>query len=109
MCCMIEGECTSTIDIANSESDLRDDLPNGMGQNLTVGSPCANFTGYCDLLNNCLAVDEDGALFRLANLFFNSEALRRFIEFTQEFLSRGGSVRILIQYSTVLYCQFSKV
>lgn len=84
VCCLVDNVCTSTIAIASGQSDLRNDLPNGVGQNLTVGTPCSNFTGYCDLLNNCQAVDENGALFMLANLLFDSEALRRFLDFISD-------------------------
>ncbi len=70
------------MDIAtNNTNNLRRKLPGMMGRFVQVGLPCANFTGYCDFLNNCTAVDEEGALFRLANLFFNSEVFRRTLDF----------------------------
>lgn len=86
VCCVLSNSmCVSTIQIASMNiSGLQSRLPGGMGGNRTVGTPCANFTGYCDLLSNCMAVDENGALFRLANLFFNSELLRRFLDFASQ-------------------------
>ena len=85
VCCVVDSTCISTFDIAERDLNaLRLMLPNMTGGNRTIGTPCANFTGYCDALNNCQAVDEDGALFRLANLFFDSEALRKFLDFAQE-------------------------
>ena len=81
VCCLLEDRCTSTMELATNNATLRDKLPNMMGRFVQVGRPCANFTGYCDFLNNCTLVDEDGALARLANLFFNSELFRRTLDF----------------------------
>ena len=81
VCCVYNGVCTSSIVLAQQNETIRNRLPGMMGRNVTVGSPCANFTGYCDFLSNCRSADENGALVRLGNLFFNSEAFRRAIDF----------------------------
>jgi len=40
---------------------------------LSVGAPCDNFKGYCDVFQKCRAVNEDGPLARLKNLLFNQK------------------------------------
>ncbi len=55
VCCKMggtDGNCTSTIDIAEQDiNGLATFLPGGMGANKQVGFPCLNFTGYCDFFN----------------------------------------------------------
>ena len=55
-------------------------LPNGRGQYLQIGFPCSNFSGYCDFFNQCMIVDNDGALNRLANFFLNSVGIQQAID-----------------------------
>ena len=69
VCCVLNGVCTSTFDIADSPKGSL--LPDG-GAYIAVGFPCANFTGFCDLLNNCQPVDSEGALTRLTNFLLNN-------------------------------------
>ena len=81
-CCQLDIGCVSTFDIAERNiNGLRDLLPNGIGVHLQVGQPCANFTGNCDFLNRCFLVDENGALLRLADLFFNSDTFNATLDF----------------------------
>ena len=77
---MIGGECVSTIDAAASNATLAAMLPDGEGRFLPVGHPCDDFRGYCDNLQNCFIVDSEGALERLANIFFNADQLDAAIE-----------------------------
>ena len=81
ICCQISNEtCTSTIVIAEENPDgLGDMIPDGMGRVQIPGFPCSNFTGYCDFFNTCIAVDSEGALDRLANLF-SSESIDNAID-----------------------------
>ena len=51
-----EADCVSTI----VNTTLAERLPGGEGQQLPVGAPCNNFQGYCDILNNCFIVDNEG-------------------------------------------------
>lgn len=60
VCCMVGGDCTSTIAIAAENGSLAAQLPGRTGQRLPVGAPCDNFIGYCDALNNCFRVDNEG-------------------------------------------------
>ena len=68
VCCMIGDQCLSTIAIANGSSglpgmenmQLANMLPGKMGRRLPVGTPCNEFRGYCDALNNCFEVDSEG-------------------------------------------------
>lgn len=85
-CVLMDGACTSTFVIADdpNNQELAMMLPNGTGQHVQIGSPCRNFTGNCDFLNNCLLVDENGALLRLTDLFFNSPLFRRVVTFVTE-------------------------
>ena len=107
VCCVLNGTCTSTIQIANDNiMGLRDQLPGQMGRNIQVGRPCANFTGYCDFLNSCMLANEDGALFRLANLLFNSAAFRRFLDFIRTMwwvLVIAGVGLLVILFFVVLF------
>ena len=41
--------------------------------NFSVGSACANNTGYCDFFQYCQRVDLEGPLLQLFNLYFTSE------------------------------------
>ena len=50
----------STIAIAAENGSRADLLPGRMGLRLPVGSPCNDFIGYCDALNNCFTVDNEG-------------------------------------------------
>ena len=54
-----------------------------MGEDNTcrfIGFPCSNFSGYCDFFNQCMIVDNDGALNRLANFFLNSVGIQQAID-----------------------------
>ena len=70
VCCVVDGVCTSTFDVA--QTTLGEELPNGEGQYIAIGFPCGNFTGFCDLLNNCQPVDSEGTLTRLTNFLLNT-------------------------------------
>ena len=86
-CCLMEDNvtCVSTIQIAEENIDgLRDLLPNGMGRSRPIGFPCGGFTGYCDFFNQCMIVDSEGALERLANILFDSDALSELAEDIEE-------------------------
>ena len=50
----------STITIATRNGSLAGMLPGRIGQRLPVGTACDNFKGYCDALNNCFTVDNEG-------------------------------------------------
>ena len=79
VCCRYDnGTCVSTFSIANTSMGSM--LPNSQGQYLAVGFPCRNFSGYCDFFNQCMIVDNDGALNRLANFFFNSAGIQQAID-----------------------------
>ena len=81
VCCRFpNGSCISTFVIANSGGDLAQRLPNGEGRNLQIGFPCKNFTGYCDFFNQCMVLDNDGALDRLFDFFLNSIGLQEAID-----------------------------
>lgn len=41
--------------------------------NYSIGSPCANNTGYCDFFQYCQRVDLEGPLLQLFNLYFTEE------------------------------------
>jgi hypothetical protein len=41
--------------------------------NYSVGSACANNTGYCDFFQYCQRVDLEGPLLQLFNLYFTEE------------------------------------
>lgn len=86
VCCLIDnGTCISTVRIAEEDiNGLRDSLPNGMGAQHQVGFPCADFTGYCDFLMNCMPVDSEGALERLANVLFDSDAFNTAVEWVED-------------------------
>ena len=79
VCCLYDnGTCASSFNIANSLMGSM--LPNGRGQYLQIGFPCSNFSGYCDFFNQCMIVDNDGALNRLANFFLNSVGIQQAID-----------------------------
>ena len=80
-CCMFpNGSCISTFAIANADATLAERLPNGQGRNLQIGFPCKNFTGYCDFFNQCMVVDNNGAINRLADFFLNSATFQQAID-----------------------------
>lgn len=61
--------CRSTSEFASLVG-----LPPG-GISLRPGSPCDNFQGYCDVFFKCRAVDAEGPLARLKNLFLTKRTL----------------------------------
>jgi disintegrin and metalloproteinase domain-containing protein 10 len=83
VCCMVGGECVSTITLAAENGSMADLLPGGMGQRFPVGTPCNNFNGYCDTLHNCFQVDSEGALDRISSLF-SSTNINVVIDFVTE-------------------------
>ena len=82
-------------------------LPNRTGQVLDVGFPCNNFTGYCDFLNVCRLVDDEGALSRLTDLIFNSQAIQTILTVVQEYFWAplvGIVVLLIVMFLLVLGC-----
>ena len=107
---LANGTCASTIRIAaENTAGMRDRLPNSMGRYHQVGFPCSNFTGYCDFFNRCMAVNSDGAINQLANIF-NSEAFLQVIDWIREMwwavLLIGLGV-LVIMFLIVLACHLA--
>ena len=106
VCCELNGVCTSTISLAENNMTARENLPDGVGQNLQVGFPCDNFNGYCDFLNNCQPVQSEGALRRLTELF-TGEQLESIIRYITEYWWAavvGSIVILIVLFVIVLAC-----
>ena len=48
--------------------------------NLSLGHTCAGTAGYCDVFGKCRAVDAEGPLMRLKNMFLNEANVRTLAE-----------------------------
>lgn len=107
LCCILpNGTCASTVNILNEDPSL---LPNRTGQVLDVGFPCNNFTGYCDFLNVCRLVDDEGALSRLTDLIFSSQAIQTILTVVEEYFWApivGIVVLLILMFLLVLGCHF---
>ena len=67
-CCIENGVCRSAYKI--------DKMKRATPYNYSVGSACANSTGYCDFFQYCQRVDLEGPLLQLFNLYFTKEGVR---------------------------------
>ncbi|XP_028407734.1 disintegrin and metalloproteinase domain-containing protein 10-like [Dendronephthya gigantea] len=67
-CCIENGVCRSAYKI--------DKMKRSTPYNYSIGTPCANNTGYCDFFQYCQRVDLEGPLLQLFNLYFTSEGVR---------------------------------
>ncbi|KAL1505705.1 hypothetical protein ABEB36_005210 [Hypothenemus hampei] len=72
---LCELACQNGSDICRSTSEFASVVGLPEGISLRPGSPCDNFQGYCDVFLKCRAVDADGPLVRLMNLFLNKQTL----------------------------------
>lgn len=71
-CCIDGEECRSAYKIKEMERETP--------YNFSVGTPCANNTGYCDFFQYCQRIDLEGPLLRLFNLYFTSEGVKELTE-----------------------------
>jgi disintegrin and metalloproteinase domain-containing protein 10 len=76
LCCKKPGEnqpCTSSFEWNETPYDV----PNLFAK---PGSPCKNYTGYCDSYHTCREVDPSGPLATLRNLLLADEGLTAIAE-----------------------------
>ncbi|RDD44962.1 Disintegrin and metalloproteinase domain-containing protein 10 [Trichoplax sp. H2] len=54
-------------------------------KNLSPGTPCNAFTGYCDVFGKCRQVNEDGPLNRLTNILFSAETIQNLLDWIKKY------------------------
>uniref|UniRef100_A0A914UQV4 ADAM10 endopeptidase n=1 Tax=Plectus sambesii TaxID=2011161 RepID=A0A914UQV4_9BILA len=87
LACFKNEKCVSSFDLPEFNENPRfkqKDRKGAKGLLLLPGSPCKDYTGYCDIFRKCRDVDSNGPLARLKKLLFNEETIKTVSEWVQE-------------------------